>query len=216
MPGAGSRRCRAGGGSGMAEVSGWRGRDHGGAGRMEAGWRRCRDGEGRITEPPGSQCRYRHPPARSPGSTAGTEMLQPAPNPGRRSRARNPPERCPAVPVLVPHGFGLALLRRHRRGSHGRVPGAGPAMAAVAPWGPCPQRHRPARLGRAPLPRGCPEGFRYRCTGAGCAGAAGAAAPVPGVAGTESLPQEPGSAVPGVPDARRAVAIPGVPGTGRA
>lgn len=210
MPG--ERRQRDGGGAGMAEVPGWRGRDHGGAGMMEAGWRGQDHGGTGITEP-------------SPGSTPGTEMLQPAPTP-RGARSGRTPDAEPAWPLprcgLVPPPRLRPRLRAVPEPSP-RLPAR--PLVAVAPWGPCPTAwHGSARI---PLPRGRP-GSAVCCTGLGCAGAAGAAVPVPGV----PLPQEPGAAVPGVPEAREGrrwrcrgspvpgvsearrdeVAMPGVPG----
>lgn len=247
MLGAGSRRCRDGGGSGMAEVPGWRGRDHGGAGMMEAGWRRCRDGEGRITEVPGSQShprRYRHPPSRSPGSAPGTGGLQPAPTP-RGARPGRTPAAAPrhgaslaAAPLPVqscPPRLRSGCSVRARPGcggtggrSHGRVPGAGPAITAApcpslrrgGPVGtvslatpPCTARHRPRFPGSVPRGSGTsgrPVVLPCAAPGLGVRAPAGAAVPVPR---TVSVPQEPGSAVPGVPEARRrAVAMLGVSG----
>lgn len=89
------------------------------------------------------------------------------------------PDTEPAWPLprcrcsLVPHGFGLVVLSV--RAPAVAAPAGGPTgefpvpdrpsprlparpFAAVAPWGPCPWRHHPARLGTDPASPGLSRG----------------------------------------------------------
>ncbi|XP_058688339.1 basic proline-rich protein-like isoform X2 [Poecile atricapillus] len=189
----------------MAEVPGWRRcRDDGGG--MAEVW----DGERRITELPGSQShprRYRRHPSRSPGSAPGAEVLhprQPLSGPEPPERSRPPGLRSGCSSRLRRHRRALPPASSRCRAGRGR---GGPVGIASLATPPCTARHGPRFPGA--VPRGSATSGRpvvLPC-------AAGAAVPVPGVPGAVSLPQESGSAVPGVPEARgRAVTIPGVPG----